>query len=74
MAKLQGLSKLAKALDNLKMVAEQIRENLDEKREWWYEKSDTWQESDKGQEWDEHLCDIENLLDEIGAIEIPDYE
>jgi|GEM_PF-1039326 len=74
MAKLKGLTQLSNALDKLKTVSEQTRENLDEKRGWWEEKTEKWQESDTGQEWEEHLADVENILDEIDAIEMPESE
>ena len=74
MAKLKGISKLSKTIDSLKDVAEEIRESLNEKREWFEGKSESWQESDKGQEWDEHLSDVENLLDEIDTLEMIEYE
>lgn len=74
MAKLKGLSQLSNALDKLKTVSEQIRENLDEKREWFDEKSESWQESDTGVEWEEHLDNMENILDEIDALEMPEAE
>ena len=74
MAKLKGFGQLENALDKLKTVAEQIRENLDEKREWWDGKSDAWQEGDTGQEWEDHLGNMENILDEIDALEMPECE
>jgi len=74
MAKLKGFGQLENALDKLKTVAEQIRENLDEKREWWDDKSEAWQEGDTGQEWEDHLGNMENILDEIDALEMPEAE
>ena len=74
MAKLKGLTQLSNALDKLKTVAEQIRENLDEKREWWDSKSEAWQEGDTGQEWEEHLGNMEIILDDIDALEMPESE
>jgi len=74
MAKLKGFGQLENALDKLKTVAEQIRENLDEKREWWDGKSEAWQEGDTGQEWEEHLGNMENILDEIDNLEMPEGE
>ena len=72
MAKLKDLKKLEKAINKLKEIAEEVKETLEEKRSWLDEKSYSYQESDKGQEWDEHLCGVESLLDEIDALEIPE--
>lgn len=74
MAKLNGLGDLSDALENLKAVAEQIREALDEKRDWLNDKSEKYQEGESGQAWDEHLSDVESLLDEIDNLEMPDLE
>lgn len=72
MAILKGLRQLEKSLENLKANAEQLRENLDEKSSWWNGKTECWQESDDGQEWLEHLYEVENLLENIDNLELLD--
>ena len=72
MPKLKTLKPLETALEKLQSCAEATREALEEKRSWLDEKSDTYQESDKGQEWAEHLDAVESFLDEIDSLEFPE--
>ena len=72
MTTLPGLKKLASAIDALKAVAEEFKEILETKQDWLSEKSDSYQDSDKGQEWSEHLDAVESLLSDIENLEIPE--
>jgi len=74
MAKLKGLKELAESMEKLQAAAENVRQNLDEKREWLEGRSEKYQESDAAQEWDEHLSEVENILDEIDNLQIPETE
>ena len=75
MAKLKGLAELAEAIEALKVVAEEVRGNLEEKQAWCDERSDKWQESDKRQEWDDFLGEVESVLDDIENMsELPEEE
>jgi len=71
--KLQWAKNVASKLRSLQLEIEgNLRSKLDEKREWWNEKSDKWQESEKGLSWDMYLDEVEELLDDIENITIPD--
>ena len=74
MAQLKGLSKLSKSIDTLKNVSDEIRTNLDEKKDWFEHTSFEWQESDAGQVQETHLNEVEGLLDAIDSIEMIDLE
>lgn len=74
MTQLKGLKKLSKAIDSLKNVSDEIRTNLNEKKDWFEHTSFEWQESDAGQVWESHLNDVEGLLDAIESIQMIDLE
>lgn len=74
MTKLTKLKKLIHAYEILQATAEELREIHDEKRSWWDDKSEKYQESEKGQEWDDHLLAVEGFLDDIENIVMPDFE
>lgn len=74
MATLKNVKKLVELLSKALELSEQIRETLNEKRDWLDEKSDKYKESEKGEEWDYYLTEVENLLDNVDQIEIDSFE
>lgn len=68
MLQLKGIAKLNKYLDELQDVACEIRFNLDMKREWLASRSENWQFSEEGQDWENHLNEVEFLLDDIDRL------
>lgn len=72
---LKGLPKLNKTLELLQTLSGELRETLEEKRGWLEEKPESYQESEAGEAWAEHLDAVEAMLDEIDNIEsIEGYE
>lgn len=72
MATLPGLKKLADKIEELKDSATLLKEVLEAKQEWLSETSNSYQNSEKGQEWSDHLDSVESLLDDIDNLEIPE--
>lgn len=74
MAQLSKLKTLQKKIQDLKDYAEQYREEmLEPKKEWLEDRSDKFKESEKGEEWEYHLYEIEEVLDAIDNIEIDEH-
>ncbi|MFV8268427.1 hypothetical protein ACNQGP_00645 [Flavobacterium sp. GT2N3] len=74
MANLKNVKALVKILANALELSEQIREELDSKKDWLDEKSDKYKESEKGEEWEYYLTEVENLLDNLDQIELESFE
>jgi hypothetical protein len=75
MAKLKGISEFNTAIGRFKDQAselrsayEAIKEVFDEKEDWLNNRTDKYQESDKGQEWSDHLGQVENTLSSVECI------
>lgn len=62
MPNLEAVTKLAQAINELTDVIAAAREQKDEKQGWFVEESQTYQESEEGQEWGEYLENAENLI------------
>jgi len=56
------MKKLHNELDN---VIDKIERKYDERRNYWYDKSEAWQESDKGLEHETTTDDLEMILCEL---------
>lgn len=74
MAQLKGFKKLAQKTLDLQEEASRLQSALDEKREWWEDKSEKWQESDTGQAWSAHLDLVEEFLSDLDCLNVPDPE
>ena len=62
----KGFKKLVKkVMDAQEFASEVIKPALEEKREWWENKSEKWQESEAGQQWQEDLDAMETFVDEV---------
>ena len=59
-------------IDTIKEQAEEVKNNLEEKREWWGEKPENWQEGELGQEWEEYFEVLKEMLSVINNIETPE--
>lgn len=66
---LKGVKNFSKRILELKALGEELQENLQEKIAWWEEKSEKWQESDKGQEWQEYFNQIEEMISRVEDLE-----
>lgn len=69
MARLAGVGKLQNKLEELKDLALEVRESLDVKRDWLEGKSERYLDSEAGQAWQEHLDQVESLLDDIDNLD-----
>lgn len=74
MPNLKNVKALVKLLANALELSEQIREELENKKDWLDEKSDNYKESEKGEEWDYYLTEVENLLDTVDQIELESFQ
>jgi cbb3-type cytochrome oxidase cytochrome c subunit len=74
MAKLKGLDKLNQAIKFVKEVAEQAQKELDAKREKNDGNSDKWQESEKAEEWRNHLQEVEDMIARIDDLDEIEFE
>ena len=74
MPNLKNMKALVKILANALELSEQIREELDSKKDWFDDKSDNYKESEKGEEWDYYLTEVENLLDTVDQIELESFQ
>lgn len=71
---LNKLTTLVKLMEKVEQVSAEVREALDIKREWWYDKSENWQDGEKGQKWDDFMIEVESFLDDIDNLSIPSFE
>lgn len=71
---LRGIKKLIAAVDSVKEKSETVRSALEDKQQWLETRSDKYQESEAGQAWEEYLNSIEELLDRIDELDVPDFE
>lgn len=53
-------SSLSEIISDIEHACEEMQENFDEK-------SESWQESEKGQAWSDMIADLESLQDEISV-------
>jgi len=60
---IKGLKALIKKIENLSTDIEEVRGAWLEKREWFDGKSDTWQESETGEEWSELIDEVDSFLE-----------
>jgi DnaJ-domain-containing protein 1 len=74
MAKLKGLDKFNQAIKFVKEVAEQTQKELDAKREKNDGNSDKWQESEKAEEWRNHLQEVEDMIARIDDLDEIEFE
>lgn len=74
MAKLKGLDKLNQAIKFVKEVAEQAQKELDAKREKNDGNSEKWQESEKAEEWRNHLQEVEDMIAKIDDLDEIEFE
>lgn len=75
MAKLKGISDFNTAIGRFKDRASELRseyeamkEVFEEKQDWLNNRSEKYQDSDKGQEWSDHLNTVESTLDNVECI------
>ncbi|WP_316780437.1 hypothetical protein [Pedobacter antarcticus] len=66
---IKGLPKLIAALDRVQAIAEEMRDSLTDKQAWLDEKNEKYREGQDGEEWDEHLSAVEELLDDIDNLD-----
>lgn len=70
-----GYKRLCRKLTDLQLFAEEVvRTSLDEKREKFEMRPDTFRESPKGQTIDDYLGAVEQFLDDLQNIEWPESE
>jgi DnaJ-domain-containing protein 1 len=74
MAKLKGLDKFNQAIKIVKEDAEQAQKELDAKREKNDGNSEKWQESEKAEEWRNHLQDVEDMIAKIDDLDEIEFE
>ena len=65
MAQVKGSKELADAILNLKELAEEVRNNLQDKEQWWDERTEKWQDGENAEAWKTHFSELETVLDEI---------
>ncbi|WP_316743386.1 hypothetical protein [Pedobacter antarcticus] len=66
---IKGLPKLIAALDRLQAIKDEMKDSLTDKQAWLDEKNDKYREGQDGEEWDEHLSAVKELLDEIDNLD-----
>jgi hypothetical protein len=69
-AQLAGIKTLQKKIDSLKEYAESFKEKVETKKTWLNATAETFQESDLGRAWSDHLYAVESILDDIENIDI----
>jgi DNA-binding transcriptional regulator GbsR (MarR family) len=74
MATISGVSKLVKLIDQLKEQIEVIQCNVDEKEDWLYATSDSYQESDAFSDWETQIEEVRELLERLESEPITDIE
>ncbi len=74
MSQLTEITSIKKKFQKLLEEIGNAREAVDHKRDWWEGKSETWQDSDAGQEWDAYLTASETLLEELENIDTTDLD
>lgn len=72
--KLKGTKKLASKIEDLQIIASDMRQELDKKREWLNNKSDKYKESEEAEELESHLNEIEDILNDIDNLNQPSFE
>ena len=74
MATISGVSKLVKLIDQLKEQFAVIQCNVDEKEDWLYTTSDSYQESDAFSDWETQIEEVRELLERLESEPITDIE
>jgi hypothetical protein len=69
-----GMDDLEETIRKAKIMALQIRERVEDKRDWWSSKSKEWQEGDVGSDWDDYLDRLTDFLNKINRLIIPENE
>lgn len=74
MPNIKGLKRLIAAVQNVQALAEEVKEAYDEKQDWLDQKTEKYQDSVPGIEWEELLTKAYDFITDIENIDIPELD
>ncbi len=65
---LQDIVNKLEAISDSEFELERVEHSLEDKRDWWENQSETWQESEEGEDWDVYLDEVEDQIKSVRYI------